>query len=432
MERQRELRKTLNPTRLILFLGKTKTINLGKMRAAGFLFLLALAGCDALLPSLPADEDVLAGPLDALSGAQMAAHLAGDAGFARVFSPAEGLGPLFVAASCEGCHVGDGKGHAVTTLTRFGRFQQGLFDPMVAHGGPQLQHRSVAGYEAERIPAGATGVTRLMAPAVTGLGLVEGIPDQLLLDLADPLDSDGDGISGRPNWIELPPWVEPGPDSRSQGGFYIGRFGKKAAARNLVHQTANAYQQDMGLTTEFLSRDLVNVTVGDATGDHVPDPEIGSDEFNNVVFYMRTLKPPPRRGAADPAVLAGERVFEQVSCSSCHVPELRTGPSAIEALDRATFRPYSDFLLHDMGPGLDDGYTEGSALTSEWRTPPLWGIGLAADSQGGQARFLHDGRATSLKEAIMLHGGEAESSRAAFSELSEQEQADLITFLESL
>ncbi len=385
-----------------------------------------------MLPSLPADEGVLAGPLEELSGAQMASHLVGDAAFARVFSPEEGLGPLFVAASCEGCHVGDGKGHDVTTLTRFGRFQEGLFDPMLAHGGPQLQHRSVPGYDAEKIPTGATGVTRLMAPAVTGLGFVEAIPDQLLLDLADPTDADGDGISGRPNWIELPPWVNPGADSRPQGSRFIGRFGKKAAARNLVHQTANAYLQDMGLTTSFLSQDLVNATVGEATGDTAADPEIRSDEFTNVVFYLRTLKAPPRRDIGDPGVISGERAFEQAGCVSCHVSELRTGPSAIEALDRATFRPYSDFLLHDMGAGLDDRYTEGSAETSEWRTPPLWGIGLAADSQGGQARFLHDGRAASLEEAILLHGGEAAASRTRFTEMSEQDQADLLAFLESL
>jgi CxxC motif-containing protein (DUF1111 family) len=362
----------------------------------------------------------------------MASHLAGDGSFARVFSPSEGLGPLFVAASCEGCHIGDGKGHAVTTLTRFGRFRQGLFDPMLAQGGPQLQHRSVAGYDAERIPPGATGVTRLMAPAVTGLGYIEAIPDQVLLDLADPFDADGDGISGTPNWIELPAWVRPGPESRSEGGRYIGRFGKKAAARDLVHQTANAYLQDMGLTTSFLSRDLENVSVGEATGDTAPDPEIRSDEFSNVVFYLRTLKVPPRRNEDAPEVLAGERAFEQAGCASCHVPEMPTGPSAIAALDRTTFQPYSDFLLHDMGPGLDDGYTEGTARTFEWRTPPLWGIGLAADSQGGQARFLHDGRATSLQEAILLHGGEAAGSRARFTAMSEQEQAALIAFLDSL
>lgn len=385
-----------------------------------------------MLPQSPADEDVLAGPLDGMSGAQLATHLEGDASFARVFSPQEGLGPLFVAASCEGCHIGDGKGHEVTTLTRFGRFDRGLFDPMTAHGGPQLQHRSVAGYTAESIPAGATGVTRLMAPAVTGLGFIEGIPDQLLLDLADPRDVDGDGISGRPNWIELPPWVESGPQARPQGTRYIGRFGKKAAARDLTHQTANAYLQDMGLTTEFLSRDLDNIEVGAGTGDTVADPEIVSNEFQNVVFYLRTLKAPPRRDADDSEIIAGERIFEQIGCVSCHVSELRTGPSPIAALDRATFRPYSDFLLHDMGPRLDDGYTEGSAETSEWRTPPLWGIGLAADSQGGQARYLHDGQATTLAQAITLHGGEAAISQSRFAALSDQDQASLIAFLESL
>ncbi|NNE69691.1 MAG: c-type cytochrome [Rhodothermales bacterium] len=393
---------------------------------------LILGGCDAVTPSLPDDSDVLAGPLEGLSGAQMASHLKGDAGFARVFSPAEGLGPLFVAASCESCHVADGKGHDVTTLTRFGQFRGGRFDPMREAGGPQLQHRAVAGYEAERIPREATGVTRLMAPAVTGLGFLEAVPDDVLLELADPLDADGDGVSGRPGWIELPPWVSPGPAARENNGRYIGRFGKKSAARDLVHQTANAYSQDMGLTTEFLPRDLTNPVVGMDTGDIAPDPEIQSDEFQSVVFYIRTLKEPPRRNEDDPQVQRGERIFAEALCTACHVPTLRTGPSAIESLDRVTFAPYTDLLLHDMGPELDDGYAEGGALTSEWRTAPLWGIGLAADSQGGEARYLHDGRAATLEEAILLHGGEAARSREAYNRLSAADRDALIAFLESL
>lgn len=393
---------------------------------------LLVGGCDAVTTSLPDDSEVLAGPLDDLSGAQMAAHLKGDAAFARSFSPADGLGPLFVAASCESCHVGDGKGHDVTTLTRFGRPGASGFDHMLDRGGPQLQHRAVAGYPAERIPREATGVTRLMAPAVTGLGFLEAVPDEDVLALADPFDLDGDGISGRPGWIELPPWVSPGPAAIANNGRYIGRFGKKAAARDLVHQTANAYSQDMGLTTDFLPRDLHNAEVGLDTGDLSPDPEIDSDEFQSVVFYIRTLKAPPRRNAADPRVQAGERVFEELLCGSCHTPELRTGPSAVEALDRVTFAPYTDLLLHDMGQGLDDGYTEGGAQTAEWRTPPLWGIGLAADSQGGEPRFLHDGRASTLDEAILLHGGEANASRERYTRLTPEEQQALIAFLESL
>ena len=396
------------------------------------LLVAALAGCDGLLPSAPADDVLLAGPLENLTPAQMNSHIEGDERFARTFSPADGLGPLFVAASCESCHVGDGKGHETTTLTRFGRFENGVFDPMARFGGPQLQHRAVSGYEGERIPSEATGVTRLMAPAVTGLGFLEAVPDRDLLALADPFDADGDGISGRPNMIELPDFVRPAPGSVQLAGRYVGRFGKKANAYDLTHQTAVAYLEDMGLTTDLLPSDNINPGIGRDTGDVVADPEVGSAEFRNVVFYIRTLKAPPRRGAQDPQVVGGERVFSQIGCASCHVPTLRTGPSELEDLDRVEFHPYTDLLLHDMGPGLDDGYTEGSATTSEWRTPPLWGIGLAADSQGGKARFLHDGRASTLTEAILAHGGEAGQSRGNFERLTQQEKDQLIAFLESL
>jgi len=150
------------------------------------------------------------------------------------------------------------------------------------------------------------------------------------------------------------------------------------------------------------------------------------------VFYLRTLKAPPRRvnGSAD--AQAGEALFTQVGCAKCHVTVMRTGPSTIAALNNAEFRPYTDLLLHDMGPELDDGYTEGRALTSEWRTAPLWGIGLAESSQGGMGFLLHDGRARSIRDAIERHGGEASGSRSAFRSLTSQLQEQLLAFLRSL
>ena len=154
--------------------------------------------------------------------------------------------------------------------------------------------------------------------------------------------------------------------------------------------------------------------------------------LKNVVFYVRTLKAPPRRNENDANVRAGEALFDQIDCAGCHVPAMTTGKTDIEALSQKTFYPYTDLLLHDMGPDLDDGYTEGSALRSEWRTVPLWGLGLAADSQGGQVFFLHDGRATTLRDAIGFHGGEAAASRSAFDQLSPEAQEQLIAFLESL
>jgi CxxC motif-containing protein (DUF1111 family) len=150
-----------------------------------------------------------------------------------------------------------------------------------------------------------------------------------------------------------------------------------------------------------------------------------------VVFYLKTLKAPvPRKETAD--ILSGKQIFITIGCGKCHRPEMTTGDTPIQALANKKFYPYTDMLLHDMGPGLDDGYSEGSAKTYEWRTPPLWGIGLAKESQGGQYFLLHDGRAHSIEEAILLHGGEAVASRDAFNSLAHDEQKQLIKFLESL
>ena len=393
---------------------------------------LHTGGCDALLPAAPESQDVLAEPLEDLTPSQLATHLAGDEEFARVFGPGDGLGPLFVAPSCESCHVGDGKGHPVTTLTRFGRNDGATFDPMPAHGGPQLQHRAIPGYPPEVVPESATGIARFMPPAVTGLGFLEAVSDETILALADPDDEDQDGISGAPNWVEAPDFVSPRSERIVQNGRYIGRFGKKAFTINLLHQTVAAYRDDMGITTDQQPVDNVNASEGEFTGDEVPDPELPSDVLKNVVFYIRTLKAPPRRGMAGPDVVAGEGIFADIGCARCHVASMTTGPSDVAALSEKEFHPYTDLLLHDMGPELDDGYTEGSASTSEWRTAPLWGIGLAADSQGGATFLLHDGRASSIEEAIGFHGGEGSASRATFEQLSTEEKLHLIAFLESL
>ena len=405
---------------------------------------LLVAGCDLGLPGAPSPDQVLDGPLEELSGPQRAAFLAGDAEFNRVFSSADGLGPIFVAPSCASCHVGDGKGHPAFNLTRFGRTRDGGFDPMRADGGPQLQHRAIPGYIAETVPAGVTGIARFTAPSVTGLGFLEAVPDSVLLRLADPDDADGDGISGRVQLLSgsdliaevsrLELLFEPGEPERHSpiDGRYVGRFGKKASAINLLHQAVTAYREDMGLTTDLIREDPINPQVGNFAGDRVADPEIGTGTVSNVVFYLKTLRAPPRRSPDAPEVRAGEQLFGALGCARCHLPALTSGPSRIAALDRRVFHPYTDLLLHDMGPELDDHYTEGIALTSEWRTPPLWGIGLAERSQGGLAYYLHDGRATSLRQAIELHGGEAAAGREAFRRLSPADQELLLAFLRSL
>jgi len=408
------------------------------------LLALAAAGCDILLPEMPEDNEILDAPLDGLGSTQLAVHLAGDEEFGRRFSPAEGVGPLFNAPSCDQCHIGEGKGHLLFNLTRFGRMTESGFDPMRSAGGPQLQNRAVPAFAPESVPPGVTGSADFMPPSVTGLGFLEAVDDTTLLRLQDPDDEDGDGISGRVQIVtgstvvsevaDLEAIAQDGPPTRGmrvEGGF-IGRFGRKASSINLLQQTVTAFHQDMGLTTDIFTRDLFAAETGNFAEDDVPDPEITSDVVNALVFYLKTLRQPLRRDADDPEVQAGEQIFAEIGCDGCHLPTLRTGESEIAALSRVTFHPYTDLLLHDMGPELDDGYTEGRAATYEWRTTPLWGLGLSAAFQGGQAFFMHDGRARSLEEAILWHGGEAQAAREAYSSMAESERDALIAFVKSL
>ncbi len=406
---------------------------------------LALAACgDLFLPEAPDDRVTLAGPIDGLSPGQLAVHVHGDAEFARRFATADGLGPLFVATSCESCHVGDGKGHPLFDITRFGRALAGGFDPMKDEGGPQLQNRAILGYLAERVPSGATSSARFTAPSVTGLGFLEALDDATILALADPTDANGDGISGRVSFVDSTDFIADiasvstiaaGAASTRHvpvNGKYVGRFGKKARTINLLHQTVFAYSEDMGITSDLVPRDLYNRQIGAQGGDGVVDPELATSALNAVVFYLRTLRTPPRRDADTPPVRDGGVVFAQIGCAGCHVSKLRTGRSDVPQLNYVEFSPFTDLLLHDMGPELDDGYTEGDALPSEWRTAPLWGLGLAERSQGGTAHYLHDGRAKTLRDAIRLHGGEGARSRAAFNGLTADAQERLLAYLRSL
>lgn len=366
---------------------------------------------------------MLDGPTEGLSEAESAVFLAGDIAFNdEVFTTKTGLGPLFVATSCGSCHAGDGKGHPFTTLTRFGQTVPNI-TPDISIGGPQLQNRAVPGFEPESIPAGAPSM-RINPPAVTGLGLLAALTDAQILSNADPADSDGDGISGVPNYITPPSYFVPEPHHQPLAGQYIGRFGKKAVAIDLLQQTVNAYNQDMGITSSF---EPIDTFTGLAT-----DPEVSDQTVNEVVFYLRTLKAPIQRNPDDGEIINGSTVFTSLECGSCHTPQWTTLTTDISALSNRTFYPYTDLLLHDMGPALDDGVTEGAAETFEWRTPALWGLGLSPDSQGGEFFLMHDGRAQSIEEAILLHGGEAMDSRMAYESLSSTDRKDLIKFLKSL
>jgi CxxC motif-containing protein (DUF1111 family) len=386
-------------------------------------FLTGIIACQKLLPGSPADDEILDGPVEGLTPEQNAVFLKGDIAFNdEVFTRATGLGPIFVATSCGTCHAGDGKGHPFTTLTRFGQTDP-AGNQFLNRGGPQLQHRAIPGFLPEQIPAGAT-FSKFMPPANTGLGFLDAVPDAALLALADENDINGDGISGRPNRINVPSYVTLRPASVQQGGKYISRFGKKAAAYDLLQQTANAYNQDIGITSVFEPFDTYS--------GEIIDPEVSTQTVNDVIFYLRTLKAPVQRNQNDAEIQTGKQIFINTDCTKCHTPQLTTGPSPIAVLSDKIFFPYTDLLLHDMGPGLDDGYTEGAATTAEWRTPPLWGLGLSKNSQGGQYFLLHDGRAKTIEDAIVLHGGEANQSKAKFLQLTAAEKAMLIKFLESL
>lgn len=387
--------------------------------------------CKKLLPPAPAPEETLAEALEGLTPEQLLLFSLGDEQFAHVFSKEEGLGPIFKHTSCEGCHVGDGKGNPVNNLTRFGKYLNGVWDPMLSQGGPELQARAITGYLAETIPQGASSANFLPAN-VTGLGFLEAVPDAALLAMTDSLDADGDGIKGRVNWVTPSNFFVPKAHHISQNGKYIGRFRRKADAVDLVQQVVKAFKEDIGITSDYDMYDPINYSVSSSGSDNVADPEVPYEKINQVVFYMRTLKNPPRRNTDNPDVIAGEDIFVQIGCSKCHKQSLTTGVSEIEPLNNKTFHPYTDLLLHDMGPLLDDGYSEGSALTSAWRTPPLWGLGLQEQSQGGQLFLLHDGRANTFKDAINYHGGEASTVIMNFNALSEADKDKLYAFLKSL
>ena len=389
-------------------------------------FLVALQGCDTLLTEPPPDADVMDGPLPGLSTEELGVFLLGDAAFERSFSPTEGLGPIFNNTSCGGCHSGDGRGRPDNILIRIGVAPE--FSRNV--GGPQIQDRAIPGAIAEFAPTDVPSSPRL-PPPVFGVGLIEAIRDATILELADPDDDDGDGISGRPNWVRPPDWV-PGAEAGGGLGPRVGRFSRKAQVSSLLQQVVEAYHQDMGITTDFLPVENFNSQGGPSTRatDRVPDPELPTAELEAVLEYIRMLAPPSPGEMTDER-LQGQELFGSIGCAGCHVPVLSTGPHRIQTLDHSTAQLYSDLLLHDMGEGLADARPDGSANGREWRTAPLWGLRVMRSFLAGDAFLLHDGRARSVEEAILLHGGEAEQAVDAFWGLASDEQAALLDFVES-
>jgi CxxC motif-containing protein (DUF1111 family) len=395
----------------------------------------------------------------------------------------DGLGPLFNARGCQNCHLKDGRGHPPETpeenaVSMFLRLsvppqdaeQQSLLDsrgvllfPEPTYG-EQLQVFAVPGLSAEgkmviaytevpvtlgdgtvvtlRQPAysiadlaygplsDSTMISPRVAPPMIGLGLLEAIPPEDILALADPDDRDGDGISGRPNWVT----------DIEDGALKLGRFGWKAGAPSIRVQSASAFSGDIGISTPLVDRPFGDCTPAQAaclampTGEQaVRGPSEGPDPVLDLVtFYSQNLGVPRRRDIDEPAVLRGKQQFYDLGCISCHTPKFVTSRSAEgDAQKFQLIWPYTDMLLHDMGEGLADHRPEGAADGYEWRTPPLWGIGLTA-TVSGHTLFLHDGRARNLTEAILWHGGEAEAAKSAFANLPESARNDLLAFLESL
>jgi CxxC motif-containing protein (DUF1111 family) len=397
-------------------------------------------------------------PAPNLSAASFMRHVDGDAVFEQVFvtAPADrfaGLGPAFNESSCAGCHVHNGRGRnsGLVRVSLAGMDSTG--GPLAVPGlGKQVQDRAVFGRQPEALvsvhyeeTAGAfddgtpyslrrpiveltptsgslpSGVqySRRVAPPVFGLGLLEAVPEETLALLASA--PDGPGISGRMNlvWDDL------------RATRVLGRFGWKANEPTLRQQSAHAYQQDIGVTSPDAPTESTRgqMEFDDGLDD---DPEIDGETLSLATFYVQTLGVPARRNLSDPRVREGARLFTEVGCSGCHVDELVTGAYPdVPELSQQIIHPYTDLLLHDMGEGLSDDRPDFSAAGSEWRTPPLWGIGLL-EAVNGHLELLHDGRARGFLEAILWHGGEAAESTERVLAMTEEERNALIVFLRSL
>ena len=400
----------------------------------------------------------------------------------------DGLGPLFNARSCQGCHVKDGRGSMPGLDPLEGKETQALLlrlsmphrrvtgaadvsgakpddefetspDPVY---GDQFQPFAVAGlpaegdvaisyreipvvlnggetvklmapsYEVKNLRYGpmdpATRISPRLAPPMLGLGLLEAIhEDDILANAARP---QADGVSGRPNWVH----------DRRTGEKRLGRFNWKAGQPDVEHQSSAAFSTDMGLSTPLFTSHYGDCTASQALCRSMPhgaqttqgELEVPSRLMNFVVMYSQNLALPQRRDVDEPRVLAGKKLFYEANCIACHVPKYVTRRDAARPEHRfQLIWPYTDLLLHDMGEGLADGVQEGNAKSREWRTPPLWGIGLTK-TVNPDAGWLHDGRARTLLEAILWHGGEAKPAQERVVAMTPDERRDLLQFLESL
>jgi len=376
----------------------------------------------------------------------------------------DGLGALFNAKSCSSCHFLDGKGEpgfekgqSSALLFRLSIPAEGNKTKAEPNYGNQFNHLAILGAKEEgqvkieykeiegEYPDGnryslrkpSYSFTHLnygemqkdvmisprVAPHIIGLGLLEAIDEKDILALSDPEDQDNDGISGRPNYVK----------NVITDSLDLGRFGWKANEPMVKQQVAAAFQGDMGLSSSLFSEE--NETEAQAkfiNAETGGNPEISDDILERVTLYSQVLAVPKRRNANDENILAGQKLFLEVGCDNCHNPSFTTSKhDDIPEFNNQKIYPYTDLLLHDMGEDLADHRPDGLASGTEWRTAPLWGIGLVK-TVNGHTTLLHDGRARNVEEAILWHGGEAQKSKNQFKALSKIERENLISFVNSL
>ena len=406
-------------------------------------------------------------PNISLGSEEFALHEEGDEEFEDAFSADplsehKGLGPVFDNVSCEGCHAGDGRGRppypgeiAESFLVRIsypgrdpvtggpnpvpglgGQLQQRAIDSAMPEAGVTITYSSVSGKFADGTPytlqvpsysfyseymtlSDKMLFSPRVAPFNFGLGLLEAIPEATILSREDPNDANNDGISGVANRV----W-----DAVAKKTA-VGRFGWKAGVPSVVQQTAGAYNGDMGITSSLFTAEPCE---GDRPECAPHAPEVSDAAVLAVARYMQTLAVPARRNVDGAQETEGEKIFYEVGCAACHTPTVATGTLAgVPSVSNQVIHPYTDLLLHDMGNDLADKRPDFLATGKDWRTPPLWGIGLV-QTVNGHSNFMHDGRARGLMEAVLWHGGEAKTSRDAVLNLSSGARAALIKFLESL
>lgn len=385
----------------------------------------------------------------------------------------DGLGPLFNVASCRGCHFRGGRGNGPaesgplpdSIVIRLGLKNQlngGKSAPDERYGG-QLQPRSVGFPTNQGLTFSGEGkpsvqyvtktfvypdgehkelrlpkysVARLRygklrallspryAPSLVGVGLIEEIPEEQITALSDPDDTNGDGISGKPNYVL----------DVVERRVKLGRYGYKASQPTLLQQTADAFRNDIGITNSLFPKESCSENQSDCLSsksgaDAGEKYEIADDFLEKVALYVRYFGVPERRNAQN---ARGAELFKEVGCEACHQASFRTRKQArVSEFSDTLIKPYSDFLLHDMGSELGDGLVDHRAGPDEWKTTPLWGIGLTK-RVNPKATYLHDGRARTLEEAILWHGGEAESSKEKFANKSKAERRLILRFLTSL